>query len=103
MKVADLDPAFIYAFEKTELLITEQNQRLLSDQDLAEWQAAIHEYRAKRGGMIEQVKYPIDTIALYVPDDKTTTMIAAAVIVSENAEPVLERWMGADVTTNPKV
>jgi hypothetical protein len=103
MKAANLDPAFIYAFEKTGLLVTEQNQHLLSDQDLAEWQAAIDEYQAKRGGTIEQVKYPIGTIALYGPDDKTTTKIAAAVIVSENAEPVLERWMGTDVTTNPKV
>lgn len=59
--------------------------------------------RAKRGATIEQVKYPTGTIALYGPDDKTTTKIAAAVIVSENAEPVLERSMGTDMTTNPKV
>ena len=34
-------------------------------------------------------KYPIGTIALYGPDDSTTTKIVAAVIKRENAEPVL--------------
>ncbi len=103
MKGANLDPALIYAFEKTGLLVTAQNQHLLSDQDLAEWQAAVDEFQAKRDGTNEQAKYPIGTIALYGPDEKTTTKIAAAVIVSENAKPVLERWMGTGVTTNPKV
>jgi hypothetical protein len=31
MKAAGLDPAFIYAFEKTGLLVTEQNQHLIPD------------------------------------------------------------------------
>lgn len=103
MKAAGLDPSLIYAYEKTGLLLTEQNQHLLSDQDLQEWQDAIDEYRAKHGGASEQVKYPIGTIALYGPDDKTTTKIAAAVIVSEDADPVLKRWVGTDVMTSPKV
>ena len=50
MKAAGLDPAFIYAFEKTGLLVTEQNQHLIPDADLAEWDAAIEEYEAKQGG-----------------------------------------------------
>jgi hypothetical protein len=49
MKAAGLDPAFIYAFEQTGLLVTEQNQLLISGKDLAEWDAAIVEYRAKHG------------------------------------------------------
>ena len=49
MKAAGLDPAFIYAFEKTGLLVTEQNQHLIPDEDLAEWDAAIEEYEAKHG------------------------------------------------------
>jgi hypothetical protein len=49
MKAAGFDPAFIYAYEKTGRLVTEQNQHLLSDADLAEWQAAIDEYQAKEG------------------------------------------------------
>jgi hypothetical protein len=47
MKAAGLDPAFIYAFEKTGLLVTEQNQHLIPDEDLAEWDAAIEEYEAR--------------------------------------------------------
>ena len=39
MKAAGLDPAFIYAFEKTGLLVTEQNQHLIPENDLAEWGA----------------------------------------------------------------
>jgi hypothetical protein len=45
MKAAGFDPAFIYAYERTGRLVTEQNQHLLSDADLAEWQAAIDEYQ----------------------------------------------------------
>ena len=46
MKKAGLDPALVYAFEKTGLIVTEANQDLLSDADLAEWEAAIQEYRS---------------------------------------------------------
>jgi hypothetical protein len=45
MKAAGLDPALIHAFEKTGLLVTEQNHRLIPENDLAEWDAAIEEYR----------------------------------------------------------
>ena len=47
MKAAGLDPAFIYAFEKTGLLVTEQNQHLIPENDLAEWGAAVEEYEGK--------------------------------------------------------
>src|SRR3954471_10863057 len=51
MKKAGIDPAIIYAYEKTGgLLVTEQNQHLISDKDLAEWQAAIEEYEVKHQG-----------------------------------------------------
>jgi len=33
MKAAGLDPAFIYAFEKTGLLVTEQNEHLIPEND----------------------------------------------------------------------
>ena len=48
-------------------------------------------------------EYPIGTVALYGPDDKTTTKIAAGVITSPTAEPIIRRWVATDVTTNPKV
>jgi hypothetical protein len=46
MKQAGLDPAIIYAFEKTGLLVTEANEHLISNVDRAEWEAAIREYEA---------------------------------------------------------
>jgi hypothetical protein len=48
-------------------------------------------------------QYPIGTVAMYGPDDKTTTKIAAGVILHDGAEPILKRWVATDVTTNPKV
>lgn len=47
MKKAGIDPALIHAFEKTGLIVTEDNQDLLSDADLTEWEAAVQEYRSK--------------------------------------------------------
>src|SRR5262245_19344679 len=49
MRRAGLDPAFIYAFEKAGLLVTEQNQHLIPETDLAQWDAAIAEYEMKEG------------------------------------------------------
>jgi SEC-C motif len=51
----------------------------------------------------QQPKYPIGTVALYGPDDKTTTKIAAGVILHYGAEAIIQRWVATDVTTNPKV
>jgi HEAT repeat protein len=48
-------------------------------------------------------RYPIGTVALYGPDDTTTTKIVAAVIKREKAEPILERWVGTSISNNPKV
>src|SRR6516225_17528 len=47
MKRAGIDPAIIYAYEKTGRLVTEENQHLLPETALDEWQAAIEEYEAK--------------------------------------------------------
>jgi len=99
MKAAGIAPAFIYAFEKTGRLVTEQNQHLLPESALDEWQAAIEEYEAKHQGP----EFPIGTVALYGPDDKTTTKIAAGVILRDGAEPIMKRWVATDVMTNPKV
>jgi len=49
MKAAGIDPAMIYAAEQTGRLVSEDNQHLLSDMELAEWHAAVEEYRAKHG------------------------------------------------------
>ncbi len=55
------------------------------------------------GSSRQKPQYPIGTVALYGPDDRVTTKIAAAVILRDGAEPILQRWVGTDVTTNPKV
>ncbi len=44
MVEAGVEPARIYAYRKTGLIVTEENLHLLSEQDLAEWEAAIQEY-----------------------------------------------------------
>ncbi len=47
MKEANIDPALIYAFEKTGLIVAEHNQNLIPEADMARWHAAVREYRAK--------------------------------------------------------
>ena len=54
MKQAGLDPAIIYALEKTGLLVTEANENLITDMDRAKWEAAVLEYRAKHGAESEK-------------------------------------------------
>lgn len=102
MKEAGIDPAMIHAFEKIGRLVTEENQDHLSDEELAEWDAAIEEYETEFG-LDEPPEFPIGTIALYGPDDMTTTKIVAAVVSDPDAEPIIERWVGARVTENEKV
>ena len=102
MKEAGLNPAVIYAVEQTGRLVTEENQHLLSDTELDEWNAAVEKYEAEHGSQ-EPREFPIGTVALYGPDDKTTTKIVAGVILENDAEAIIERWVGTDVTENPRV
>ena len=49
---AGIDPALIYAFRKTGLIVTEANEGKLLPEDLAEWHAAIDEYeRSEKAGL----------------------------------------------------
>ena len=45
MKQAGIDPALIYAYEKTGRIVTEENKNKLTDAELAEWDEAVDEYR----------------------------------------------------------
>jgi uncharacterized protein YecA (UPF0149 family) len=45
MKEIGMDPAFIYAYEKTGLLVTEDNKDKMTDLDLEEWREAVERYR----------------------------------------------------------
>jgi hypothetical protein len=47
MRRAGIDPALVYAFEQTGLLVTEDNQHLIPEQDLHAWQAAIDRYHSQ--------------------------------------------------------
>ncbi len=59
--------------------------------------------RPLSAGRHHEVEYPIGTVAYYGPDDKTVTKIAAGVITSEDAKPILKRWRGPGVVNNPEV
>ncbi|CAN5649273.1 hypothetical protein BH09PLA1_BH09PLA1_22180 [soil metagenome] len=54
--------------------------------------------KSKRRG-----RFPMGTLALYGPDDRTTTKLVAGVLTSETAEPLLERFVGTEVLNDPKV
>lgn len=41
-------PEFAHAFLKTGMIVTEANVHLLDDEDMAEWEAAVAEYRAQK-------------------------------------------------------
>lgn len=49
MKKAGIEPALIYAYEKTGLMLNAMNERLMPDSDVAEWEAAIEEYERQSG------------------------------------------------------
>jgi hypothetical protein len=97
------DKAFIYAFEKTGLLVSEENQHLIPERDLEEWRAAIEEYGRKHSERQRSMKYPMGTMAFYGPDDKATTKIAAGVFKALDSKAIIKRWVATDVTTNPKI
>jgi hypothetical protein len=44
-----IDPAFAYAFQKTGLLLTEDNVNLLTAAELARWDDAIAEFKTAKG------------------------------------------------------
>lgn len=49
LRDADIDLAFLYVFEKTGLLVTEDNLSLIPESDLMEWHAAWDEYEQLYG------------------------------------------------------
>lgn len=47
MKDNGMDPAYIYAVEKTGVMPFQETMHLLSEEDLARWEAAYDEFSAK--------------------------------------------------------
>ena len=103
MEQAGLDPAIIYASQKTGRIVSEDNIGLLTDAEVAEWNEAINEYYDREKPPRDEAEYPIGTVALYGPDDKVTTKIVAGVIANEGAEALIERWGGTDIKDNAKI
>ena len=48
MQSAGIPGQIIYAYKKTGLIVTETNQHMISESDLAEWNQAIDEYKRQR-------------------------------------------------------
>jgi hypothetical protein len=44
-----MDPALVYAMNKTGWIVTEQNMRFLTDADIQEWNDAVDEYHQMMG------------------------------------------------------
>lgn len=61
------------------------------------------ESKSDRAKGQQPLQYPMGTVAAYGPDDKRTTKITAGVILHATAEPIIERWVATNGTTDPKV
>ncbi len=101
MQRAGIDPALIYAFEQTGLMVSEENQDSLSDDDLAAWYGAIEEFR-NAGGQSTQ-EYPLGTLAFYGPDETTATKLVASVFIDEQSDPIQKKFFGPNVAADPLV
>jgi len=44
MRAAGIRPALVYAYERTGLIVTRENRKLMSAADIDEWEDAIAEY-----------------------------------------------------------
>jgi hypothetical protein len=49
MRKAGVEPALIYAFERTGLMLNARNEQMVPDADVAEWDATIDEYERSTG------------------------------------------------------
>src|SRR4051812_32111235 len=50
MRAAGIRPALIYAYERTGLLVTRENRKVMSAADLDEWEDAIAEFDERNQG-----------------------------------------------------
>ena len=51
----------------------------------------------------DKSNYPIGTIAYYGPDNQTVTKIVVGIILSEEADPILKKWIGQGIANNPEI
>ena len=102
MKSADIDPAILYAFEETGLMVSEENRDMFSDQQLAEWETAIARYREEHD-QPDDIQYPLGIISMYGPDDQVTTKVVASVMTTPESEPIMERFVSSNIAENPSI
>lgn len=103
MKGIGVPPQFIYAFEKTGILLTEFNYDSLTDDQLEQWQAAIEEHEDQFGDWDDKQRYPVGAITMYGPNKTDTTMVVAAVMKDADTDPIYERWVGSSVKDDRRV
>jgi len=109
MEEAGVDPAIIEAYEETGQLILPDDKDFLDNEDLLDdegpdaWLGAIRQYNAEGGGRDGLPEFPIGTVARYGPDDRITTKLVAGVVLSEDAEPILQRWVGTKLQGDPRI
>lgn len=48
-----------------------------------------------------KVKFPVGTLAYYGPDNSRTTKIVAGVLYSEDAKPIIRRYVASDCLRLP--
>lgn len=48
-------------------------------------------------------KFPVGTLAYYGPDNIKTTKIVAGIIYSEDADPIIRRYVASDCLQNGKI
>ncbi|MDC0669812.1 hypothetical protein [Nannocystis radixulma] len=48
MKMANIHPELMYAFKRTGMIVTEENMHSFDENDIAEWDEAIDEYRTRQ-------------------------------------------------------
>ena len=51
----------------------------------------------------DKSNYPIGTIAYYGPDNHTVTKIVVGIILSEETDPILKKWIGQDIANDPEI
>jgi hypothetical protein len=55
-----------------------------------------------RTALQRKTNYPLGTLVYYGPDDQTVTKIVAVVLPAPDLDPILEKWTGDGIATDPQ-
>ena len=87
------NPTIAYAIDKTDRIVTEENRKLLSEEDLAQWDAACDEFDSMSD--VEQDEW-IENVDLTVQLGESTLELALFE-PGEFAQPHVEDRVGLDI------